>query len=147
MRASHWRSEAVDSIDGDADDGYEWYDEVTGAAPDGRGRSSRRRTSERPLSIVQPGRLAFRLQAPLKFDDSQLIADRYRVGDPVIVDLRECDTALALRLIDFCSGLTYALEGSLEFVTERVLLLAPQEVVLSGSPELGIRGRGFFNRM
>lgn len=123
------------------------YDDPASEDLSARALRTSARTSARPLALVQPPALEFRLQAPLTFDEGQGIADRFREGDPVIVDLRDCETELALRLIDFCSGLTYALDGSLEFVTERVLLLAPHGVDLSGSAGVGLRGQGFYNRL
>ena len=47
---------------------------------------------------------------------AQTIADRLRAGAPVLIDFRGCDPRLAGRLMDFSSGLVYALEGTLQHV-------------------------------
>ena len=52
---------------------------------------------------------------------------------------------LAKRLVDFCSGLVYACEGDLQYVGEKVMLLAPPEVELSSGVG-GLQGRRFFNQ-
>ena len=99
----------------------------------------------RRLSLVRPPDLEFFLITPRDFDDAQRIADRLRAGDPVVVDLRCCGRELAKRLVDFCSGLVYACEGDLQYVGEKVMLLAPPEVELS-SVVGGLQGRRFFNQ-
>jgi FtsZ-interacting cell division protein YlmF len=87
----------------------------------------------------------FVLIIPADFDDVQQIADRLKAETPVIVDLGECDQELMRRLLDFCSGLTYALDASLDHVGRSVVLLAPQGVELAG----GTAGSGprFFNQL
>jgi cell division inhibitor SepF len=104
-------------------------------------------TTARPLALVTAPRVAFGLLAPRTFEEAQQIADRLRAEVPVIVDLQGCEEQLATRLIDFCSGLTYALEGSLQLVDERILLLAPHHAELSGEATVGLRPKGFFNQL
>ena len=116
------------------------------------GESSRRMRpshagSARPLALVHPLELKFGLLAPRTFDEAQQIADRFRAGAPVIVDLQACGPQLAKRLVDFCSGLAYALEGRLQLVEAGLLLLAPQGVDVSGEATVGLRERGFFNQV
>jgi cell division inhibitor SepF len=100
----------------------------------------------RPLALVRPRRVVFALIAPKDFDDAQPIADHLRAGDPVIVDLQGCDAGLRKRLTDFFSGLTYAVEGSVEWLGEQVLLLAPSAVELSAGVGGGPRERRFLNQ-
>jgi cell division inhibitor SepF len=82
-----------------------------------------------------------------EFDDVQRIADRYRADVPVIANMQSCEARLATRLIDFCSGLTYALDGGLQRIDDRVFLLAPRNVDLSGEATAGVLERGFFNQV
>jgi cell division inhibitor SepF len=100
----------------------------------------------RPLELVRPARLAFELVAPESFEVAQAIADRLRAGVPVLVDFRGCDTQLTGRLTDFCSGLAYALEGTLQHVGRELLLLAPDNVDVSGDEASAVREPGFYNR-
>ena len=81
-----------------------------------------------------------------EFDDAQQIADRLKADTPVIVNMQSCQPELAKRLTDFCSGLTYALEGSLQRIDEKILLLAPHNADLSGAPTTGHPESGFFNQ-
>ena len=103
--------------------------------------------SATPLAIVRPQRLAFSLVTPQDFDAAQRIADHLRGGTPVIVDLQACGRDLAERLIDFCSGLTYALDGSVEYLGENVVLLAPHNVELSSEALGGLQEGRFLNQL
>lgn len=64
------------------------------------------------------------------FNDAQLLADRLRARVPVVLDLRETDPDMVRRLVDFSSGLTYALEGTMRKVAQGVILVLPSRVVL-----------------
>jgi len=121
------------------------FDDIYDDGPPVRPRSSRG-SGLRPLALVRPVRVEFALVAPRTFEDAQQIADRYRADAPVIVDLQGCEADLAARLIDFCSGLTYALDGGVEVVGEAILVLTPDRFDLSGAPALGLRAKGFLNR-
>lgn len=77
------------------------------------------------------------------FDDAKRIADMLRERIPVILDLRNTDPKLVRRLVDFSSGLVYALDGSMRKTTEGVLLVSPPRVKilereLSRLAELGL---------
>lgn len=66
--------------------------------------------------------------APARFSDAQEIGDLVKANHPVIVNLQSSERDLARRMIDFCSGLTYALSGSMEKVADQVFLLTPSNV-------------------
>ena len=61
---------------------------------------------------------------PTRFGDAKEIADRLKDNRPVIVNLQVADRDLQRRMIDFCSGVTYALSGEMEKVADQVFLLA-----------------------
>ena len=62
------------------------------------------------------------------FEDAKRIADLMRERIPVVVNLRDTDPTLVRRLVDFSSGLVYALDGSIRKVAEGVLLVSPPRV-------------------
>jgi cell division inhibitor SepF len=64
------------------------------------------------------------------FDDVEAVGARYRTGQPVLFDVSGSDTATARRVVDFVSGLTYALRGKLTKVGARAFLLVPDGVEL-----------------
>jgi cell division inhibitor SepF len=81
--------------------------------------------------------------APARFGDAKEIADRLKDNRPVIVNLQMADRDLQRRMIDFCSGVTYALSGEMEKVADQVFLLAPTNVKVSDEERQRLVERGF----
>lgn len=69
---------------------------------------------------------------PRQYRDAQAIAESFREGIPVIINLSQMSEGDARRLIDFASGLSQGLYGKIERVTSKVFLLSPSHVVVSG---------------
>ncbi|MRG61527.1 DUF552 domain-containing protein [Agromyces sp. CFH 90414] len=69
---------------------------------------------------------------PRQYRDAQVIAESFREGVPVIINLSQMSDGDARRLIDFASGLSQGLHGKIERVTSKVFLLSPAHVVVSG---------------
>ena len=69
---------------------------------------------------------------PKQYRDAQMIAENFRDGIPVIINLSQMSDADARRLIDFASGLSLGLYGRIERVTSKVFLLSPENVAVSG---------------
>ena len=82
--------------------------------------------------------------APKKYSDAQQIGDHLKAEQPVIVNLQVVERELARRMIDFCSGLTYALNGSMEKVADQVFLLTPSNVEVSKEERERIQRHGLF---
>jgi cell division inhibitor SepF len=61
----------------------------------------------------------------IRFNDIQEVANRFREGHPVILNTEGCEDEVARRMIDFSSGLCYALHGKIEKVARGVYLLKP----------------------
>ena len=109
-------------------------------------RSSSRRPRLR--GVDSGGQVRVHLVLPRSFNDAQQIADRFKDSVPVILNLQNADTELSKRLIDFASGLTYALDGSMQRVADKVFLLTPRNVEVSAEERaraLDPAG-GFFNQ-
>jgi cell division inhibitor SepF len=74
---------------------------------------------------------------PRQYRDAQVIAESFREGVPVIINLSQMSDNDARRLIDFASGLSQGLHGKIERVTSKVFLLSPAHVVVSGETGSG----------
>jgi len=83
--------------------------------------------------------------APRSYNDAQQIADRFKNGVPVIMNLQTTEPDLSKRLIDFASGMTYALEGAIQRIAEKVFLLTPANVEVSAEDRQRLVDQGFFN--
>ncbi len=98
-------------------------------------------------AVPNPGNVKVHLVLPRSFNDAQQIADKYKQGIPVILNLQNADTELSKRLIDFASGLTYALNGGMQRVADKVFLLTPRNVEVSAEQRAALLERGgFFNQ-
>ena len=84
---------------------------------------------------------------PRSFNDAQQIADKFKESIPVILNLQGSDSELSKRLIDFASGLTYALEGGMQRVADKVFLLTPRNVEVCAEERARLlEGGAFFNQ-
>jgi cell division inhibitor SepF len=80
--------------------------------------------------------------SPTSFNDVQEMADKYKVNQPVIMNLQAADRDLSRRLIDFASGLCYGLGGQMERVANQVYLLTPTNVEVSAEERRRLQERG-----
>jgi cell division inhibitor SepF len=97
--------------------------------------------------VPNPNSVRVHLVLPRSFNDAQQIADKFKQSIPVILNLQGTDTELSKRLIDFASGLTYALNGGMQRVADKVFLLTPRNVEVSAEQRAALLERGgFFNQ-
>lgn len=72
---------------------------------------------------------------PTQYSDAQTVAENFRAGVPVILNLSRMNENDAKRLIDFSSGLVLGLGGKIERVTSKVFLLSPEHIEVSGDEQ------------
>ena len=102
----------------------------------------------RPAVVRQPAPSAISeilTVHPKQYRDAQVIAENFREGIPVIINLSQMSDAEARRLIDFASGLSLGLYGRIERVTSKVFLLSPHNVTVAAEDKERLAG-GFFNQ-
>ena len=92
------------------------------------------------------GDVRVHLVIPKSFNDAQDVADKFKESIPVILNLQSSDTDLSKRLIDFGSGLTYALDGGMQRIADKVFLLTPRNVEVSAEERARLIEKGFFNQ-
>ncbi len=135
--------------------------------PNVRRLSSRRRGSDfddifaeddeisaRRTAVLRPvrggrdtnGDVRVHLVIPKSFNDAQQVADRFKDSIPVVLNLQATDTDLSKRLIDFASGLTYALDGGMQRIADKVFMLTPRNVEISAEERAQLIEKGFFNQ-
>ena len=125
------RRDEIDDIF--ADDAPEGRTNVLRSVPGGRnGRSG--------------GDVRVHLVVPKSFNDAQDVADKFKDSIPVILNLQGTETDLSKRLIDFASGLTYALDGGMQRIADKVFLLTPRNVEVSAEERARLIEKGFFNQ-
>jgi cell division inhibitor SepF len=77
------------------------------------------------------------------YSDAQTVADHLRASVPVVLDLRKVEPAMVRRLVDFSSGLTYALGGSMRKIAQGVVLVTPANVNISRDERRRLRELGY----
>jgi cell division inhibitor SepF len=92
------------------------------------------------------GDVRVHLVVPKSFNDAQQIADKFKDSIPVILNLQSSETDLSKRLIDFASGLTYALDGGMQRIADKVFMLTPRNVEISAEERARLIEKGFFNQ-
>ena len=109
--------------------------------------SERRTTQLRPVPNRNGrGEVRVHLVVPKSFNDAQDVADKFKDAIPVIINLQSSDPELSKRLIDFGSGLTYALDGGMQRIADKVFLLTPRNVEVSAEERAALIEKGFFNQ-
>jgi cell division inhibitor SepF len=84
---------------------------------------------------------------PTNFDDAQALADRFKRQQPVILNLQQADSELSGRMVDFCAGLTYALDGRIQTISPRLFLLTPHNVEVWAKESKRVAEQAFFNQL
>jgi cell division inhibitor SepF len=108
---------------------------TTSLRPVGGGRGNGRSGADRVHFVV-----------PKNFNEVQDVADKFKDAIPVILNLQNTDHDLSKRLIDFSSGLTYALDGGMQRIADKVFLLTPRNVEVSAEERAQWLEKGFFNQ-
>ena len=140
------------------DEDYEELDEI-GAEPTQvrrLGRPQQHRSAEvvqRPEAIVRTiaaprpaAGTSMHKSEPKRFNEARDVADRFKGGAAVIMNLQGTEDGTARRLVDFASGLVYGLDGKIEMVANRVYLLTPANMEVSAEERERITGGAFYNQ-
>jgi cell division inhibitor SepF len=122
------------------------FDDIFADEPRGSSRETRVLRPVAGNGRTTSGDLQVHLVVPKNFNDAQQIADQYKDSIPVILNLQQTDTDLSKRLIDFSSGLTYALDGGMQRIADKVFLLTPRNVEVSAEERARLIEKGFFNQ-
>ena len=107
-----------------------------------------RRSAPAPVDMGGNGGadVQMKLVAPRSFNDAQQVADEFKRSKPVIINLQSTDRELSKRLIDFSSGMTYALGGGMQRIAQGIFLLTPENVEVSAEEKARLLEGGFFNQ-
>ena len=110
-------------------------------------------SSSRPTTVLRSVRsgngrsdVRVHLVIPKSFNDAQQVADKFKDSIPVVLNLQGVENNLSMRIIDFASGLTYALDGGMQRIADKVFLLTPRNVEVSAEERARLIEKGFFNQ-
>ena len=86
-----------------------------------------------PLESMQRPSAQTEIIVARNFSDAQILADGLRSGRALVLDLRTTEPEMVRRLVDFTSGLTYALDGKMAKIAQGVILVSPAGVAVSSA--------------
>lgn len=99
-----------------------------------------------PTSVpAASAQMKMHIVEPKSFTEVQAIADKFKQGTPVIMNMAMTPPDLAKRLLDFASGLTYGLDGGLQKVSDKVFMLTPHNVDVSDADRRRLRDTGLYS--
>ena len=81
---------------------------------------------------------------PRSFEEAKGITDNLKNRRPVIINLEQAEADLAQRVVDFISGATYALNGSMQKVGSGIFLFVPNNMDISSDYKEQGKGKGMF---
>jgi cell division inhibitor SepF len=145
-RRGRGREEDIDDIFGDEEPAprrgriLSLDDTAEEPQPSRRGRRSRAPAGN------GGGVASMHVVTPRSFNDAQQVADEFKRSKPVIINLQSTDRELSKRLIDFSSGMTYALGGGMQRISQGIFLLTPENVEVSAEEKARLLEGGFFNQ-
>lgn len=77
---------------------------------------------------VQDANARVVLVEPVRFEESQSIADNLLSHKAVVINIESCDSDIAAKIIDFVGGVIYAIDGTIQKVSQGIILAAPQNI-------------------
>ena len=85
------------------------------------------------VSFPAPRKQEIVVLEPASFADAREIAESLRVKKCILLNMRKTDKELARRIVDFLSGISYAMEGNSQKVADNIFLFVPghMEIVIA----------------
>lgn len=107
-------------------------------APSGPRRS-------RVVNINTTAQLKVVVVQPLSYNDAPEIADHLKAKKPVVVNLEKLEKSVASKIFDFLSGAVFALDGSMQKVSNGILLVVPNTMGIMGDFSDDLKTQGIFD--
>jgi cell division inhibitor SepF len=105
----------------------------------------RRTVESEPVLELEPSYNIITLH-PRSYSEARQMAEHYRQGNPVIINLDDMDESERKRLVDFASGLAFGLQGGIERIASRVFLISPANVKVRTEDKAAYAQASFFNQ-
>lgn len=80
---------------------------------------------------------------PTNYDEVQDICNNLKSKKPIIINFENIDKDVARRMVDFISGAVFALDGTIQKVSNGIVIVAPSNVDILGDLKNGIGKEDF----
>ena len=119
---------------------YEEYDEIEEETVEYSrepelSRPARRSTESNNMKVVSlhPSmQMGIVISYPESVDDASCICDFLKNSQTVVVNLEKVGREQSQRIVDFLSGVSYAISGEIQSVSSRIFIVAPANVNITG---------------
>ena len=68
---------------------------------------------------------------PASYEDVQTVVRRVRTSQPVVLNFKNTNIDIAKRVLDFCYGLSFGIDGEITELDDRVFAVLPHGITLS----------------
>lgn len=106
--------------------------------------STSSKKSSRVVNIHATTQLEVAVLQPQSYEEAREIADRLKSKKAVVVNLEELSKEDAVKVLDFVSGVVYALEGDIQKVSSGIFLIAPYNVSIASDVRDELKSTGIF---
>ena len=99
----------------------------------------------RVVNINTTAQLKVVVVQPMSYNDAPEIADHLKAKKPVVVNLEKLEKSVASKIFDFLSGAVFALDGSMQKVSNGILLVVPNTMGIMGDFSDELKTQGIFD--
>lgn len=103
-----------------------------------------KKNNGRVVNIHATTQLEVAVLQPQSYEDAREIADRLKTKRAVVINLEELSKEDAIKVLDFVSGVVYALEGDIQKVSSGIFLIAPYNVSIANDIKAELKSTGIF---
>lgn len=96
------------------------------------------------VKIHTTAQLKLVVMQPESFEEARDIAIHLKSKKPVVMNLELVERDIQRRIVDFLSGAVYALDGSMQKVSNGIFLIAPYNVGIMGDFKDELKNKGVF---
>ncbi len=128
------------------DDDYEEFEEEAEEVKEPliKPTPSAKKSNSRVVNIHATTQLEVAVLQPQSYEDAREIADRLKSKKAVVINLEELSKEDAIKVLDFVSGVVYALEGDIQKVSSGIFLIAPYNVSIANDIKAELKNTGIF---
>ncbi|MCQ2547890.1 MAG: cell division protein SepF [Clostridia bacterium] len=83
---------------------------------------------EKKYSVTNPNGFKLVLIEPNSYDECPKLVDSLKGRRPIIINLEKVETETAKKIFEFLSGATYALNGTVQRVSNNIFIFAPDNI-------------------
>lgn len=90
------------------------------------------RQNSKLISLSNSRGMEVYVSKPQEFNDAQYIVETLQNGKIIVINTEGMELKPAQRIMDFISGACYALNGSLQAISNNIFIVAPENIDVSG---------------